>query len=80
LYQKYGLNRLTEERSARLPGGKACLDPCAMSNLNPKMRRISEYATPAIAFVALYYFQDEKLIAVSLIPTDTKSVAKCRIV
>jgi hypothetical protein len=37
---------------------------------------ISGYATPAIAFVALYYFQDEKLIAVSLIPTDTKSVGK----
>lgn len=37
---------------------------------------ISGYATANILFVALYYFRDEKLTAVSLVPTDTKNVGK----
>src|SRR5258708_5458438 len=37
---------------------------------------ISGFATANIPFVALYYFQDEKLTAVSLVPSDTKDVGK----
>jgi hypothetical protein len=37
---------------------------------------ISGYATANIPFVALYYFQDEKLTAVSLVPNDAKDVGK----
>jgi hypothetical protein len=37
---------------------------------------VSGYATANISFFALYYFQDERLTAVSLVPTDTKDVGK----